>query len=150
MFNTFRMVSNIVCTPITVSPYLPLRENSIDLIATFAFVPLEILKLVTSWKQNIIFYCCISPQYWIFASRVSGLNLFRPPNILQTGSNWFCQPVDLKTRKSAGASCQIEIHFSIQIIKFLMKYNLLLFLNFWQTYLQLLSFNKFHKGKQKI
>ena len=78
-------------------------------------MPLEILKLVTSWKQNIIFYCCISPQYWIFASRVSGLDSFRPLNILQTGSNWFCQPVDLKTRKSAVASCQIEIHFSIQI-----------------------------------
>ena len=30
-------------------------------------------------------------------------------------------PVDLKTRKSTGTSCQIEIHFSIQIIKFLMN-----------------------------
>ena len=29
---------------------------------------------------------------------------------------------DLKTWKSTGTSCQIEIHFSIQIIKFLMKY----------------------------
>ena len=36
-------------------------------------------------------------------------------------------PVDLKTRKSTGTSCQIEIHFSIEIIKFLMKYNLLCF-----------------------
>ena len=36
-------------------------------------------------------------------------------------------PVDLKTRKSTGTSCQIEIHFSIQIITFLMKYNLLCF-----------------------
>ena len=35
-------------------------------------------------------------------------------------------PVDLKTRKSTGTSCQIESHFSIQIIKFLMKYNSLL------------------------
>ena len=34
-------------------------------------------------------------------------------------------PVDLKSRKSTGTSCQIEICFSIQIIKFLMKYNLL-------------------------
>ena len=34
-------------------------------------------------------------------------------------------PVDLKKRKSSGTSCQIEIHFSIQITKFLMKYNLL-------------------------
>jgi hypothetical protein len=31
----------------------------------------------------------------------------------------------LKTRKSAGTSFLIEIHFSIQIIKFLMKLNLL-------------------------
>ena len=30
---------------------------------------------------------------------------------------------DLKTQKSTG--CQMEIHFSIQIIKFLMKYKLL-------------------------
>ena len=36
-------------------------------------------------------------------------------------------PVDLKTRKSTSYSCQIEIHFSIQIIKFLMKYYLLCF-----------------------
>ena len=34
-------------------------------------------------------------------------------------------PVDLKPRKSTSTSCQIEFHFSIQIIKFLMKYNLL-------------------------
>ena len=34
-------------------------------------------------------------------------------------------PVDLKTWKSTGTSCQTEIHFSIQIIKFLSKYNLL-------------------------
>ena len=33
--------------------------------------------------------------------------------------------VDLKTRKSTGTSCHIEIHCSIQIIKFLTKYNLL-------------------------
>ena len=32
-------------------------------------------------------------------------------------------PVDLKTRKSTGTRCQIEIHFSIQIIKFFMKCN---------------------------
>ena len=37
------------------------------------------------------------------------------------------QPVDLKTRKSTGTSCQIETHSSIQIIKFLKKYNLLCF-----------------------
>ena len=35
-------------------------------------------------------------------------------------------PVDLKTRKSTGTSRQIEIHFSIQIIKFLMKYRLII------------------------
>ena len=34
-------------------------------------------------------------------------------------------PVDLKTRKTTGTSCQIEIHFSVQVIKLLMKYNLL-------------------------
>ena len=45
--------------------------------------------------------------------------------------NSFCHayesnPVDLKSRKSTGTSCQIEIHFSIfQIIKFLVKYHLL-------------------------
>ena len=32
-----------------------------------------------------------------------------------------------KTWKSAGTSCQIEIHFSIQIIKFVAKYKLLCF-----------------------
>ena len=32
---------------------------------------------------------------------------------------------DLKTRKRTGTSSQIEIHFSIQISKFLIKYNLL-------------------------
>ena len=36
-------------------------------------------------------------------------------------------PVDLKTRKSSGTICQIEIHFSSQASKFLMKYNLLRF-----------------------
>ena len=36
-------------------------------------------------------------------------------------------PVDPKTRKITGTSCQVEIHFSIQIIKFVMKYNLLCF-----------------------
>ena len=35
-----------------------------------------------------------------------------------------CNPGDLKTRKSTGTS-QIEIHFTIQIIKFLMKYDVL-------------------------
>ena len=35
--------------------------------------------------------------------------------------------VDLKTRKSTGTSCQIEIHFSSQTSKFLIKYNLLRF-----------------------
>ena len=30
-------------------------------------------------------------------------------------------PVDLKTRKSTGTSCQTEIHFSMQIIKFLIN-----------------------------
>ena len=39
-------------------------------------------------------------------------------------------PADLKTRKSTDTSCQIEIYFSIQIIKFLMEYNLL-FLSLW-------------------
>ena len=34
---------------------------------------------------------------------------------------------DLKTRKSTGSSCQIEIHFSSQTSKFLIKYNLLWF-----------------------
>ena len=34
-------------------------------------------------------------------------------------------PVDLKSRKSTGTSCQIEIHFLMQTIKLLMKYNLL-------------------------
>ena len=31
---------------------------------------------------------------------------------------------DLKTRKSTGTSCQIEIHFSSHTSKFLMKYDL--------------------------
>ena len=35
------------------------------------------------------------------------------------------QLVYLKTRKSTGTSCQIEIDFAIQIIKLLMKYSLL-------------------------
>ena len=34
---------------------------------------------------------------------------------------------DLKTRKSTGTSCQIEIHFSSQTSKFLIKHNLLRF-----------------------
>ena len=34
---------------------------------------------------------------------------------------------DLKTRKGTGTSCQIEIHFSCQISKFLINYNLLRF-----------------------
>ena len=34
-------------------------------------------------------------------------------------------PGGLKTRKSTGTNCQVEIHFSLQIIKFLMKHNLL-------------------------
>ena len=34
---------------------------------------------------------------------------------------------DLKTRKSTGTSCQIEIHFSSQTNKFLIKYSLLRF-----------------------
>ena len=34
---------------------------------------------------------------------------------------------DLKTRKSTGTSCQIEIHFSSQTSKFLIEYNLLRF-----------------------
>ena len=34
---------------------------------------------------------------------------------------------DLNTRKSTGTSCQIEIHFSSQTSKFLIKYNLLQF-----------------------
>ena len=34
---------------------------------------------------------------------------------------------DLKTRKSTGTTCQIEIHFSSQTSKFLIKYNLLRF-----------------------
>ena len=34
---------------------------------------------------------------------------------------------DLKARKSTGASCQIEIHFSSQTSKFLIRYNLLRF-----------------------
>ena len=34
---------------------------------------------------------------------------------------------DLKTRKSTGTSCQIEIHFSSRTSKFLIKYNLLRF-----------------------
>ena len=33
----------------------------------------------------------------------------------------------LRTRKSTGTSCQIEIHFSIENTKFLMKYNLVCF-----------------------
>ena len=37
------------------------------------------------------------------------------------------RPVDLKTRKSTDTSCEIDIHFSMQIIKFLMKYNLVCF-----------------------
>ena len=34
---------------------------------------------------------------------------------------------DLKTRKSTGTSCQIEIHLVEQTSKFLIKYNLLRF-----------------------
>ena len=34
-------------------------------------------------------------------------------------------PDDLKTRESSRTSCQLEIYFSIQTAKFLMKYNLL-------------------------
>ena len=36
---------------------------------------------------------------------------------------------DLKTRKSTGTSCQIEIHFSSQNSKYLIKHNLLRFQN---------------------
>ena len=36
-------------------------------------------------------------------------------------------PGDLKTRRSTGTSCQIEIHFSSQTSKFLIKYNFLRF-----------------------
>jgi hypothetical protein len=36
-------------------------------------------------------------------------------------------PDDLKTGKSTDTSCKIEIHFSIQTTKFLIKYNLLCF-----------------------
>ena len=36
-------------------------------------------------------------------------------------------PGDLKTRKSTGTSCQIEIHFWIETTKFLVTYNLLCF-----------------------
>ena len=39
-----------------------------------------------------------------------------------------CFPLpDLKTRKSTGTSFQIELHFSMQTTKFLMKYNLVCF-----------------------
>ena len=38
-----------------------------------------------------------------------------------------CLPADLKTRKSTGTSCQIEIYFLRQTSKFLIKYNLLRF-----------------------
>ena len=46
-------------------------------------------------------------------------------SIISTVLTHAINPVDMKTWKSTGASVQIEIHFSIQIIKFLMKYNLL-------------------------
>ena len=43
------------------------------------------------------------------------------PRVTTRGNNLNAYvPVDLETRPS----CQIEIHFSIQIIKFLMRYNL--------------------------
>ena len=35
-----------------------------------------------------------------------------------------CEPNDLKTRERTGNSRQIEMYFSIQTTKFLMKYNL--------------------------
>ena len=38
-------------------------------------------------------------------------------------------PRDLKTQKSTGTSCEIEIYFSIQTTKYL--YLFTLFLNFW-------------------
>ena len=43
------------------------------------------------------------------------------------GERSLSYPVDLKIQKSTGTSCQIEMHFSIQMIKFLIKYNLLCF-----------------------
>ena len=43
------------------------------------------------------------------------------------GERSLSYPVDLKIQKSTGTSCQIEMHFSVQIINFLIKYNLLCF-----------------------
>jgi hypothetical protein len=40
---------------------------------------------------------------------------------IQQGEN-IDMPDDLRTWKSTGTSCEIEIHFSVQTIKFLMKY----------------------------
>ena len=37
---------------------------------------------------------------------------------------FYCILGDVKTRKSTGTSCQIEIHFSSQTSKFIIKYNL--------------------------
>ena len=46
---------------------------------------------------------------------------------LYTGLLTRTHPCGLKTRKSTGTSCLIEIHFSIETTKFLMKCNLLCF-----------------------
>jgi hypothetical protein len=44
---------------------------------------------------------------------------------IQQGEN-IDMPDDLRTWKSTGTSCEIEIHFSVQTIKFLMKYKFFL------------------------
>ena len=61
---------------------------------------------------------CVSKVFlWVFRfSSISTINAYKTTQGHYLG--------DLKTRKSTGNSCQIEIHFSSQTSKFLMKYNL--------------------------
>jgi hypothetical protein len=68
-------------------------------------------------------------------------------------------PVDLKIWKSTGSSFKIEIHFSIETTKFLVKYNLLCFQisgrpkvffteNHCQVSISLVKENKRHKWRK--
>ena len=63
---------------------------------------------------------------YVYFENSSGTNHIL--NSLSTIRSVHCSILgDLKTRKCTGTSCQIEIHFSSQNSKFLVKYNLLRF-----------------------
>ena len=122
--NIYLLLSwKVICKLFNPSPLCTILIFAQEIIEQLMFRTLWLRKRGGGVQHYAIYHGCLYEIMieWLFTEVGHTTNHKKSTDIISTTVG------DLKTRKNTGTSCQIEIHFSSQTNKFLIKYYLLRF-----------------------